>query len=74
MTTLDDYVRIRDVDGVNPRLLARRVREGEIVGVRDPRDRRNVLVRRSDLAQLLAPGGGRSTLARADRAVELATV
>ena len=73
MTTLDDYVRIRDVDGVNPRLLARRVREGEIVGVRDPRDRRNVLVRRSDLAQLMTPGGGRSNLAVEDRAVELAT-
>jgi len=76
-TTTDDYIRLKDAPsllGVHPGLLTRRIRAGELDGVRDPRDRRHLLVRKSDLEQLLTPGGGRSTLARADRAAELATV
>jgi len=55
MTTCDEFVRIKDVAGISPRLLARRVREAKIDGFRDPRDRRNIVVRRGDLARLLNP-------------------
>jgi len=70
-TTTDDYVRLSDAPrllGVPPRLLTRRIRAGELDGVRDPRDRRHILVLRSDLARLMTPGPH-----RADDAVELAT-
>jgi len=75
-STTDDYVRLKDVPtlmGVHPRLLTRRIRAGELDGVRDPRDRRNVLVLRADLERLMTPDGGTPTPARADRAAELAT-
>ncbi len=75
-TTTDDYIRLKDAPsllGVHPGLLTRRIRSGELDGVRDPRDRRNILLLRSDLERLLTPGGGRSNLAVEDRAAELAT-
>ena len=73
MTTCDEFVRIKDVAGVNPRLLARRVREGEIEGFLDPRDRRNIVVRRGDLARLLTPRE-LAAIGRVDtEATELAT-
>ena len=76
-TTTDEYIRLKDAPrllGVHPGLLTRRIRAGELENCRDPRDRRHLLVRRSDLEMLLTPGGGRSNLAVADRAAELATV
>ena len=76
-TTPDDLIRLKDAPslmGVHEGLLTRRIRSGELVGLRDPKDRRHLLIRKADLEQLLTPGGGRSTLAVADRAAELATV
>ena len=75
-TTTEDYIRLKDAPsllGVHPGLLTRRIRSGELDGVRDPRDRRNILLLRSDLERLLTPDGGRSNLAVEDRAVEPAT-
>jgi len=76
-TTTDEYIRLKDAPrllGVHPGLLTRRIRAGELDGVRDPRDRRNLLVRRADLDRLMTPDGGTPTPARADEAVELAIV
>ena len=76
-TALDDYVRLKDAPtllGVPPRLLTRRIRAGELDGVRDPRDRRHILVLRSDLQRLMTPRGASPTRAHADRAAELTAV
>ena len=75
-TTTDEYIRLKDAPsllGVHPGLLTRRIRSGELDGVRDPRDRRNILLLRSDLERLLTPVGGSTNLARTDGVVDLAT-
>jgi len=74
-TTTDEYIRLKDAPrllGVPPGLLTRRIRAGELDGVRDPRDRRNLLIRRADLDHLLTPGVS-PALVHADQAAELAT-
>ena len=73
-TPPDEYVQLRHVPalyGVHPRLLTRRIKDGELDGFRDPRDRRNLLIRRSDLEELLTPHAS-PTRAHADQAAELA--
>jgi len=76
-TSRDAYIRLGDAAdllGVPRRLLIRRIGDGEIAGLRDPRDRRHTLVRRDDLERIMTPGGVAPTPARADQAVELAIV
>jgi len=72
MTMLDESIWIRDVDDISVRLLAQRSREGEVTGTSDPHDRRNVLLRRCDLEQLMTPRGGPPDLHRVDSVAELA--
>ena len=70
-TSRDAYIRLEDAAdllGVPRRLLIRRIGDGEIVGLRDPKDRRHTLVRRDDLARIMAPGGGGSPHPSAGRA------
>jgi hypothetical protein len=58
MPATDEFVRLKDAPtlvGVNKWTLTRRIAAGELDGVRDPRDRRYLLVRRADLETLFTP-------------------